>query len=240
MDIQQGISRAVCTSERGVASLDFHQESPHANCEAPDLDVFNLNGFKLTAVSNFRLLHANLHARKNKERAIRLSPHIAQREDNIAGANMHLGIQTLLNKLQPEVHFEQYDFGLPELAPTTPADHHTYMTEMLQIHFEAQPTPVLDSHDGSLQWKDILTGTTKTIRDRFQSEYPALHRRPTGHSPRLLASLSPRPQPPPGQCRPAISSLRSFTQRLVIHRGRRPSGCCNISIFRTGPRIWSK
>jgi len=117
---------------------------------------------------------------------------------------------------------------------------HTYMTEMLQIHFEAQPTPVLDSHDGSLQWKDILTGTTKTIRDRFQSEYPALHRRPTGHSPRLLASLSPRPQPPPGQCRPAISSLRSFTQRLVIHRGRRPSGCCNISIFRTGPRIWSK
>jgi len=62
-------------------------------------DVSNLNSLKLTALSNFQLLRSNLHARKDKERAIRLSPHIAQREVNIAGANKHLGIQSLHNEL---------------------------------------------------------------------------------------------------------------------------------------------
>ena len=151
LDIQLGISRAVGTWERVVESLDFHHGVPPevwGTGLTPQAwrtqDVSNLNGLKLAAVSNFRLLLSNLHARKNKERAIRLSPHIAQREDNIAGANMHLGIQSLLNELQPEIPFEQYDFGSPELAPTTPADLHTYMTEMFRIHFQAQPTSAPD------------------------------------------------------------------------------------------------
>ena len=99
---------------------------------------------------------------------------------------MHLGIQSLLNELQPEVPFEQYDFGSPELAPTTPADLHTYMTEMFRIHFQAQPTSATDLHDGSLQWDDILTGTY----DDFQRRHSGLNIPPAiGDRPDTLHAL---------------------------------------------------
>ena len=108
---------------------------------------------------NFKLLRANLRAKKNNESEIRLTPHSAQRQDNIAVANMHVGIQYLFNKLQPGVLFKQYDFG-------SPTDIHTYLTEMFQTHFQAQPTPAPDLNAGSLQWNDILTGNHADFQRR--------------------------------------------------------------------------
>jgi len=132
-------------------------------CGEPDLlqrrGVLNDVYLKLNPVYNFKLLRANLRAKKNNESEIRLTPHSAQRQDNIAVANMHVGIQYLFNKLQPGVLFKQYDFG-------SPTDIHTYLTEMFQTHFQAQPTPAPDLNAGSLQWNDILTGNHADFQRR--------------------------------------------------------------------------
>jgi len=48
----------------------------------------------------------NLRARKNKERAVRFSSYIARWEDNIAGANVDIGLQSLLNEVTPDVAYE--------------------------------------------------------------------------------------------------------------------------------------
>jgi len=65
----------------------------------------------LAAISTFKLLKSNLHARKRKELSIRVSVHIASREENILVSDMHAGIQSLLNELPPNILFEQLNFG---------------------------------------------------------------------------------------------------------------------------------
>jgi len=51
-------------------------------------DMSNRVSLRIATTSNFKLLRDNLHARKNNEINIRISPDIAQREDKIAGANV--------------------------------------------------------------------------------------------------------------------------------------------------------
>lgn len=84
-----------------VASPDFHHGVP------PEVE-----GTGLTPQAWVQTAPRQLTCPKNKECAIRLSPRIAQRKGDIAGASMHFGIQSLLNELQPEVPFEQYVFWL--------------------------------------------------------------------------------------------------------------------------------
>jgi len=68
-------------------------------------DVSNLHSLRLAAVSTFKLLKSNLHARKRKELSDRVSVHIASREENILVSDMHAGVQSLLNKLSPNIPF---------------------------------------------------------------------------------------------------------------------------------------
>ena len=134
-------------------------------------DVSNLHSLRLAAISNFKLLKSNLHARKRKEISIRVSVHIASREENILVTDMHAGIQFLLNGLSPNIPFEQLNFGDEEYTPRSPEELHTYMTTMFDRHFQAQPTSSTALHNGTLRWDDIVNGTF----DDFRRHHADLH-----------------------------------------------------------------
>jgi len=109
---------------RTIASLIFHGGTP------PDIwgtgkewrthDVSYISSLRHTALSFFKILRANLLARKRKEFSIRVSVHIAKREENILMADVHGGIQILLNEHPANPPLEQYDFG-SKYTPRTPA-----------------------------------------------------------------------------------------------------------------------
>ena len=134
-------------------------------------DVSNISSLRLAALSTFKLLRANLHARKRKEFSIWVSIHIAQREENILVADVHGGIQSLLNERPANPPLEQYDFGDAEYTPRDPAELHHYLTEMFDRHFQSLPTPAPALHDGTLSWDDIAHGSYED----FCSHYPSLN-----------------------------------------------------------------
>jgi len=104
-EVQQGIAQAVQEWENTVASLTFYGGTPPEGWgtgltpqEWRTQDVSNISSLHLAALSTFKLLRANMHARKRKEFSIRVSVHIAQREENILVADVHGAIQSLLNE----------------------------------------------------------------------------------------------------------------------------------------------
>ena len=97
---------------------------------------------------------SNFFARKRKDFSIRVSVQIAQREENILVADVHGGIQSLLNERPASTPLEQYDFGDAEYTPRDPAELHNYLTEMFTRHFQSLPTPAPALHDGTLSWDD--------------------------------------------------------------------------------------
>jgi len=178
LDVQRGISEITHAWERTVASLTFSNGTPPevwgtglTPAEWRTQDVSNLNSLRLAAVSNFKLLKSNLHARKRKELSIRVSVHIASREENIQVTNMHAGIQSLLNELPLNTPLEQLNFGDEDYTPRSPEELHTYMTAMFDRHFQAQPTPSPALHNGTLRWEDIVNGTF----DDFRRHHADLH-----------------------------------------------------------------
>ena len=122
-------SQAVQEWENTVASITFHGGTPPevwgtglTPQEWRTQDVSNISSLHLAALSTFKLLRANLHARKRKEFSIWVSVHIAQREENILVADVHGGIQSLLNERPANPPLEQYDFGDAEYTPRDPAE----------------------------------------------------------------------------------------------------------------------
>ena len=175
-EIQQGIARAVREWEKIVASLTFHGGTPPevwgtglTPQEWRTQDVSNISSLRLAALSTFKLLRANLHARKRKEFSIRVSVHIAQREENILVADVHGGIQSLLNERPANPPLEQYDFGDAEYTPRDPVELHHYLTEMFDRHFQSLPTPAPALHDGPLSWDDIAHGSFEDFRSHYSS-----------------------------------------------------------------------
>jgi len=166
LEIQRGIADTTHDWERTVASLTIHGGippevwgiglTPQEWCTQNDSQVYNL---RLAAISSTKLLRDDLHARKRKEFAIRVSLHIATREENILVANVHGGIQSLLNERSPHPPLEQCDFGDTDYTPRTPEELHVYLTDMFDRHFRSQPTPSPALHDGSLTWDTIIAGS---------------------------------------------------------------------------------
>ena len=120
LEIQRGIADTTHEWERTLASLTFHGGIP------PEVWVIGLtpqewrtqiHNLRLAAISSTKLLRDNLHARKRKEFAIRVSLHIATREENILVANVHGGIQSLLNERSPHPPLERCDFGDTDYTP---------------------------------------------------------------------------------------------------------------------------
>ena len=175
-EVQQGIAQAVQEWENTVASLTFYGGTPPEGWgtgltpqEWRTQDVSNISSLHLAALSTFKLLRANLHARKRKEFSIRVSVHIAQREENILVADVHGGIQSLLNERPANPPLEQYDFGDAEYTPRDPAELHHYLTEMFDRHFQSLPTPAPALHDGTLSWDDIAHGSFEDFRSHYSS-----------------------------------------------------------------------
>ena len=99
----------------------------------------DLNALRLAAISNFKLVRSQLHARKRKEYTVRSSTYIATREDNLTAGHMHGSFLSILNELPEGVDLQYYDFGT-DATPQTPAALHDYVTNMFLSHFRAQCT----------------------------------------------------------------------------------------------------
>ena len=114
----------------------------------------DLNALRLAAISNFKLVRSQLHARKRKEYTVRSSTYIATREDNLTAGHMHGSFLSILNELPEGVDLQYYDFGT-DATPQTPAALHDYVTNMFLSSFQAQCTPSAGLHDGSILWEDL-------------------------------------------------------------------------------------
>ena len=176
LEIQQGISNVVREWEKTVSSLTFHGGVPPevwgtglTPQEWRSQDVSNSSSLRLAALSTFKLLRANLHARKRKEYSTRVSAYIAQREENILVADVHGAIQSLLNERPANPPLEQYDFGDAEYTPRNPEELHHYLTEMFDRHFQSLPTPAPALHNGTLSWDDIAHGSFEDFRRHYSS-----------------------------------------------------------------------
>ena len=105
---------------------------------------------------------------------------IAAREENIELNNMHAGIQLLLNEqpFQPPPleqrncgPLEQCNFGDLGYNSRLPEDRHTSMTGMFERHLQTQDNPFPNSHNGSMSWDEVSTGTY----DDFRSSHADFH-----------------------------------------------------------------
>ena len=114
----------------------------------------DLNAVRLAAISNFKLVRSQLHARKRREYAVCSSTYIAGRKVNLTAGHMHGRFLSLLNELPEGVDLQCYDFGT-DATPQTPAALHDYVTNMFLSSFQAQCTPSAGLHDGSILWEDL-------------------------------------------------------------------------------------
>ena len=122
LEIQSVMSGVILERERVVCTFDFHAGVPLGVWGRQDKqqwrsqDITNRASLWLSAVSISKLLFDHLHERKMKDKASRLAPYTALRENNRALGNVCMGIMFLLNEFHPEVPFEQYNFGAPDLS----------------------------------------------------------------------------------------------------------------------------
>ena len=172
LDISLGIAQVVGEWERVVSTLKFpHGVPPEvwgtglSPSEWRTQNPSDLNALRLAAISNFKLVRSQLHARKRKEYAVRSSTYIAAREDNLTAGHMHASFLSLLNELPEGVDLQHYDFGTDE-TPPTPAALHDYVTNMFLRHFRAQCTPSTGLHDGSILWEDLQHMSYADFRHR--------------------------------------------------------------------------
>jgi len=91
-EIQRGIANTTHDWERTVASLTFHGGIPPevwgiglTPQEWRTQNVSQVHNLRLAAISTSKLLRDHLHARKRKEFAVRVSRHVATREEKYFG-----------------------------------------------------------------------------------------------------------------------------------------------------------